>query len=244
MRNALILILLIFFSSCEKSPLCDCLKGTGSVVTEERSSVPFHYVELYNKADIHYHYSNEYRITVTAGKKLVEKVTTEISNGRLTIENKNKCNWVRNFSNKFVVDIYSPGIDTIEVYNSSGNIYCHDTLASSAFLFESWSSSGDYHLKLKCGSANIALQTGPASLYAGGKVSVAYLWNQGQGIYDALHLNADDIYTTNRGMNDQYINVNNVLYARIEFAGNIHYKGNPGSLRLENAGGGQFIHLQ
>lgn len=239
----LALIFILTISGCKKSAFCDCFKGTGKEITETRSISPFYDVELYKKVDLHFHYNVNYRITVTAGEKLIDKVTTEIDNGVLKIDNHNKCNWVRDFDNKFIVDIYTPEVKTIEVRNSSGSIFFDDTMHTERFRFESWGSTGDYHLKLNCGTAFLSLQTGPASLYAEGKIGVGYLWNSGGGRFDALSLQSDDIYTTNLGTNDVLIFPQNLLEATIAFSGNIYYKGNPPVLKLEEKGTGKFIAL-
>lgn len=243
-QNLYILIILLsalLQQGCKKSALCDCVKSTGTVITEERTTTPFHYVELNNKVNLYVHQSPEYKITVTAGKHLIEKVTTETDNGILRIDNENKCNWVRDFNNTFDVHIYLPVLDTLEVFESSGNIYFIDTMKVDRFSFQSWSSTGDYYLKLDASTSYMALQTGPASLYAEGKTGVSYMWNQGQGLYDARNLIADDIYATNRSMNREYLFAKNKLYAKIEFSGDLYYGGNPPDIKLEDFGGGEFI---
>jgi Putative auto-transporter adhesin, head GIN domain len=248
MRN-LWFIYLLFFGAllqqgCRKNALCDCLKSNGTIITEDRPVTPFHYVEMNNKVNLYVHSSAVYRITVTAGNHLIDKVTTEIDNGILRIDNKNKCNWVRSFKNNFDVHVYLPVLDTLEVFESSGNINFIDTMYADRFSFQSWSSTGDYRFKVKAGTAYFALQTGPASLYAEGSCSIAYMWNQGQGLYDARNFICDDIYISNRSMNHEYIYARYRLYAKIEFSGNIYCRGNPSDLKVDDYGGGEFIPLQ
>lgn len=237
------MFLLLSNSGCKKAAICDCFKGTGNIITESRPAPDFYYVELQNKTDLHFHYDKAYRITVTAGEKLIDKLTTEVNDGILRIENKNKCNWVRNFDNEFRVDIYAPEISTLEIINSSGNVYFDDTLKTEEFHFESWESSGDYFLKLNCSTSILALQTGPSTLTVSGLVGVGYLWNSGGGRFDALAFEADDIYSTNKGTNDMYIFPEKRLNAIIGYSGNIYIKGNPPLIQLQNNGAGKFIIL-
>lgn len=240
------IVLLLFaacLQGCRKPAICDCFKSTGKEITEQRNATPFHEVDLYRKVDLYFHRSQQYRITVTAGSKLINNIKTEINDGVLTIENQNKCNWVRDFNNTFIVDIYTPDLSTIEVHNSSGNIYFADTLISGQFLFESWGSTGDYHLKLNCTTVYLRLQTGPSSIVAEGKVGVGYLWNSGGGRFDALQLQADDIYSTNNGSNDLLLYPNKKLEAVIGYSGNIYIKGNPPVKQLEDNGSGKFITI-
>ena len=244
MQSLLIVTLIVlFFSGCQKADLCDCMKGTGKEITVSRPASPFKSITLNKKADLHIHYDTTYRITVSAGEKVIDDLTTSISNGNLQIENNNKCNWVRNFDNSFRVDVYTPGLTNLEIENSSGNIYFEDTLTSENFLFQSWESSGDYFLQLNCGTVTIALQTGPASIYASGKIGVGYLWNSGGGKFDALALHADDIYSTNIGTNDLLLYPEKRLEAFIGYSGNIYIKGNPPIKQLQDNGAGTFITL-
>ena len=240
---AVLFIYMLINSGCEKSAVCDCFKGTGKDITEIRTATPFHSVDLNNKTDLHYHRDSVFRITVTAGENLINKLTTTIENGILKIDNKNKCNWVRDFENKFSVDIYAPSIEKLEVHESSGNIYFDDTMSIEKFLFESWGSTGDYYLKLNCGTVTLALQTGSASMYAEGKIGVGYLWNSGGGRFDALKLKADDIYATNIGMNDVLLYPEKRFEGVIKFSGNIYYKGNPPLKQLQDQGSGEFIAI-
>ena len=242
-RIAVLLFCILLNSGCEKAAICDCFKGTGDEITETRTASPFNVVDLNNKVDLHVHRDSVYRITVTSGKKLINNITTTIEGGILKIDNENKCNWVRDFQNKFSVHIYVPSIQQLEVNESSGNIYFEDTMISQNFLFESWGSTGDYHLKLNCHTITMALQTGPASLYAEGDVGVAYLWNSGGGRFDALKLKTDDIYATNIGMNDVLLYPEIKLEGVIEFSGNIYYKGSPSIQQFQDNGSGEFIQL-
>jgi hypothetical protein len=251
MRKMLLYIKLFFTLSlcimvlqgCEKSAICDCFKGTGDEITVDRSVSPFHYVELRNKVNLYVHPSTEYRMTVTAGKNLIDKVTTEIENGILRIDNENKCNWVRDFDNTFDVHVYLPLLDTLEIFDCSGNVYFTDTMRADRFSMQSWSSTGDYYLKVNAATAYFALQTGPASLYAEGKAGVAYMWNQGQGLYDAKNFSVDDIYVANRSQNHMYMVAKKRLYARIEFSGNIYYQSDATDLQLEDYGGGEYVKI-
>ena len=236
-------LLLVLSDSCKKAAICDCFKGSGKTVTESRSIAPFQHIELHGKVDLRLHNAPDYHVTVTSGEKLIGKVTTEVKDGLLRIDNENKCNWVRNFDNQFEVNVYSPPFYRIFVNNSSGNVYMEDTLINNEFFFESWGSTGNYYLKLNCGTTKLSLQTGPASLNATGKTSVAYLRNSGGGRFDALQMNADDIYSTNNGTNDLLLYPNKLLDAVIGFSGDIYYKGNPMKQILKDNGTGKFIPL-
>ncbi len=233
-------VLASMLSSCERPVICDCFKGTGEIITEERVTYPFDKIELFNKTDLHLHYAPVHAVKVTAGKNLIDNVTAEVDHGMLRIRNINKCNWVRDFDNTFSVDVYTPEIHSLHVYNSSGNIYCDDPVSVDKFEFESWGSTGDYHLTLNCGTVVMALQTGPASLIADGTIGVGYLWNSGGGRFDASSIQADDIYCTNLGTNDLLIKVKKRLEAIINFSGSIYYQGDPPDLKLTDNGSGDF----
>ena len=228
---------------CKKDSMCNCLKSTGSDATETRTVAPFTKIELYNNVDLIIHTDTFYHLSVTAGSHLVDGVKTEVEDGILKLRNKNRCNWVRSFKNKFTVDVWIKTLDNITVYDASGNIDFADTLKQNDFRIDSWSSSGDYHLKLNCSNATLALHTGPADLYAQGHVGVNSVYSASYGKIDLLEMNCDDIYIANKGTNDLYIKANHRIGAEITYIGNIYYKGNPSQVDQRISGTGKLIHI-
>ncbi len=237
----LIIFLSIAFSACKDA--CDCFKGTGDVVTEIRSIGEVKSVDLGNNVDLVIHYDSIPKMRVTAGSHLLEKITTINENGVLKIRNTNKCNWVRNFDPVLIVDLWVPTLSGIYIENASGDVTFSDTLSVSDFRLDSFSSTGNYHLKLKEGVATLAIHNGPADLTAEGEIGNLYLYGVGYGKMDCLKLKTTNAYINNKGTNGFYVNPIDILEASIGGSGNVYYTGNPAIIKKTETASGKLIHL-
>ncbi|HOS48188.1 MAG TPA: DUF2807 domain-containing protein [Bacteroidia bacterium] len=236
-----IIFLSISLSACKDA--CDCFKGTGDVVTEIRSVSEIKSVDLGNNVDLVIHYDSVPKMRVTAGSHLLGKISTENENGVLKIRNTNKCNWVRNFDPVLIVDLWVPTLSGIYIENASGDVTFSDTLSVSDFRLDSFSSTGNYQLKLKQGTATLAIHNGPADLTAEGEIGNLYLYGVGYGKMDCLKLKTANAYINNKGTNGFYVNPTDILEATINGSGNVYYTGNPSTIKKTETASGKLIHL-
>lgn len=234
------LFLFACFFSCEEKP--DCFKGTGPLTTEERQAGHLREIDLFCNADVVVHFDTVNRIRVTAGANLVGKIQTHLENGILTIRNHNRCNWVRSFDPSIQVDVWTDDLFYIRTDDSNGDITFADTLHTYEFRFDSYSSLGTYHLLLDTYVSTLVLNNGPADFYGAGKSAVAYYYSAGYGKMDFRNIETEKIFMNNRGTNDMYVYAKELIEARIEYSGNIYYKGNP-SIKKEITGSGQMLPL-
>ena len=237
-----VILLAILTSGCDDKP--DCFKGTGPLTSEERPSGPVTRIELRCNADVTVHPSEENRIKVTCGANLIDKIETDLEDGTLTIRNKNRCNWVRSFDPSIKVEVWTDDLIAIRTDDSNGDITFSDTLHVYEFRFDSYSSLGIYNIKLDAFLATLALHNGPADFFGEGKVTVSYVYNSGYGKMDFRNIISEKIYMNNRGSNDTYVNVNQLLEAKLESSGNIYYKGNPPVIQTTITGTGAILPLQ
>ena len=232
----------ILNTSCEKDHMLDCFKGTGSDETESRSTPAFNRIYIYNNMDVEIYPGHEFKIEITAGSKLIESITTEVENSTLRIRNENKCNWVRSFKNEFKAKVWLP--DLVELNNyGSGNIILKDTIRANEFVYNNWGATGDVLMLFNTGSAHPNIHTGAANVTMRGHIGVLYLHNNGVGVVDARDCDSDIIFTESVAPNNQYVNANHELYAKISYSGDIYYKGNPTTIKLEGVGKGRLIKL-
>ncbi len=228
---------------CKKDSMCNCTQSTGNSTTETRSAQPFTHIDLADNIDLVIHIDTFYQIKVTAGAHLLDGVKTEVKNNTLYLSNINRCNWLRSFKNSFTVDVWLPSLEEIYVNDASGNIDCADTLKQNLIL-NSGSSTGDYHLKLNCSTATLALHTGPADLYVTGHIGVTYAYSSGYGTIDMSETDSDDIYISNLGTNDLYIKANKRIDAQLSYLGNIYYRGNPSQVDEKYTNSGRLINIK
>ncbi len=239
LQRLLPFILLLPVSSC--SDLGDCFKGTGPLTTEERSLPKITYLELHNNVDVVYHYDSVYHLRVTAGENLIDKISTTVDGERLVIKNKNKCNWVRSFDPKLVVEVWAPYLEEILVENASGDVTFADSNTVYSFMFNSYGSIGTYTLKMNSAHAYLKDHTGPADMRVTGKSTELYIWNAGDGKLDALHLDVENATVHNRGSNSVYVNATHYLECYLTSIGNIYYTGHPTEISSAVESSGKLI---
>lgn len=231
--------LLLF--GCKKK--CDCLKSTGSISTEERSLTAINSINIKNNVDVKFHYSKEFKLTVRGGSNLLDKIETRIENGTLYIRNKNKCNWVRNFNPELEVNVWLPELSSIYIEDASADLIFEDTIPVKNFRLDSFSSIGNYKMKLKGDIVTLAIHNGAADLDAEGSVGTLYLYGVGYGKLNCEQLQTSNTYTDNQGTNDFYVNALSILEVRISGSGNIYYKGYPPNIVKRELGSGKLIQL-
>lgn len=236
-----LLLLVSLITSCEK--ICDCAKSTGEITSEYRITNFFNQIELYNNIDLVIHIDSTPKLKITAGKNLISEITTENENGILKIRNKNNCNWTRDFNTTTIVEVWTPSLNNLLSQDGTGDIYFADSLYCNPFFFDSYSSTGLFHFKLKGIEAHLSINTGPADITATGVVNNFYLYGAGYGKLDCVNLHSDYVYVTNKGTNDCYVNAQMLIDAQVYGAGNIYYKGNPASIVKKELGKGKLISL-
>lgn len=234
------LLITLLSGSCKKENMCDCFKSTGSEKTESRNLAGFTKIELHNNVDLVITPGKPFAVSVTAGKNLIDLVTTEVEDNTLIIRNKNKCNWVRSFQNKFTVQLSIPELTYI-YYDGSGHITTTDTLNEPFFTFEGWTCSGSVNLLLNTGTSRLTLHTGTADLTASGFAGVSYVYSSAAGPMQCSKLETGYTYITNAGTNECYVRVTKEMAAVISLQGNIYYSGNPYKVEKEITGTGQLI---
>jgi len=241
-KKTLQLIFIVgILTSCEK--ICDCAKSTGEITTEYRNTNFFNQIELYNNIDLIIHIDSIPKLKITAGKNLISEITTENENGILKIRNKNNCNWTRDFNTTTIVEVWTPSLNNLLTQDATGDIYFADSLNCNPFNFDSFSSTGMFHFKLKGREAHININTGPADIEASGTITNYYLYSAGYGKIDCLNLQSDYVFVTNKGTNNCLVNVQQLIDAKIYGDGNIYFSGNPSSIIKNEFGKGKLISL-
>ena len=104
----------LLFSSCSKNS--KCFKSKGSLVTENRTMDNFNTIEIKGKLDVELIDASDNSISISGGENLVGFITSEVSNGTLVIDNKNKCNWMRSYKNgKIMVKISTNNLEHLKI---------------------------------------------------------------------------------------------------------------------------------
>lgn len=232
-------VILLFSNSCNKENAPDCFQMAGDFETVKRDIDDFESIELRDYITIELYDSSETFVEITAPKNLIPEIETNVDNGKLKIENKNTCNFVRSFKKRITVRIYAPEFRDIQNFGT-GDIRSVNAITSSYFKIENRKAAGEINVSLSVDSVAINTHTGVANVTLQGQAAKAKLFNQGLGIIDGRNLVTSEAYVNNSSINDVYVYSDGYLFAYIQFSGNIYYNGSPDQIDDDIEGTGNI----
>ncbi len=235
-----LIFLLIIFSSCNKPNSWDCSKTSGKISTEKRSLTNFFAVKIYKRIHLRLIQDSMNFLEIKAGKNLLPKISTEIKNDTLVIDNQNKCNFMRNFTDSIIVELHFTNINYLR-YESSGDIISVGKIAANKFSSDTWNGSGKIDLDLNCNDVSFAFHTGPGDLVLKGSGKKIYLYCAGQGYLNAENFVSNEAQINSIGSGGIKIYSSKSLSGDMGGEANVEYFGNPDSVAINNFGKGKLI---
>ncbi len=243
MKNNWILILIVIGCfSCKKENLGDCFKSTGSIVEEERLLSSFTHIELNDRINLYVTYAPTQKLTVKAGKNLQKFIRTEVNGNTLSIENDNRCNWVRSFKKEIDVYLSTPNITEI-LYYGSGELRFQNTFITDTLLVNLWEASGDLYFDLEATYVELKTHTGVGTISCKGTAEELVAFVGGNGFVDAAATPAKKVLAVNESTGNMKVQATQKLEAFIRGDGNIEYIGSP-TIDLLKAGKGKLIKIE
>ena len=239
--NILFALAILLHLSCKKENLCDCLKGTGEIVTEERVLTDFNKIYIEDDINLVLQEDTQNFLNVEAGENLIKLIKTEIKDSCLYLRNDNKCNWMRSFKNKVNVSLHYKKLEYITYFKASGNVSNNGTLHSSFLQVDDYNGSGKITLNVDVQTSHYSLHTGPADIFISGNTDIAYLYSAGNGVADLRNMTAGGMYMNNKSTNSCYVNATNTLEVEIGYIGDVYYTGDPPNVKLVTTGSGKLI---
>lgn len=238
----LILAAFVFLNwGCKKENMCDCVKSTGSIVTQKREVSGFTCVHAEDKIDVYMYQGPVYDVQVEAGEHLQGLIKTELDGETLKVVNHNRCNWVRGYKHVIRVYVTAPyykyidhwGVGTMQTpYPIS-----QDTIACKTH------SSGDIRLNLNC-KAVICSTHGNGDIYLEGVVNELQNDYSGTNSLYAKDLKVNNyIFLHSNSLGSAYINApdNGLMDIKLEASGSVYYSGNPNTIHLTRSGKGDLV---
>ena len=179
-------------------------------------------------------------LEIKAGKNLLPKISTEITNDTLVITNKNKCNFTRNFTDSICVELHFTDLNYIR-YESSGDINSKGQLSLKKISSDTWNGSGKIDLDLICSDVSFAFHTGPGDLILKGRGEKIYLYCAGQGYLNAEKFSSKSGQINSIGSGGMKINSSEILLGDMKGEADVEYYGNPSFVAINNFGKGKLI---
>lgn len=207
---------------------------------ESRATGDFSIIELSDNVDLYLNQDSVCSVRIEAGENLMGGIITAYSAGKLSISNENSCNWVRNMENPVKVFVSLPLLKQL-LYRGYGNIVTEDTLRMHELVIDVFDGSGSLDFLIRNTTTRLNVHEGVTDVNLHGRSGVCYIYNNGIGPVDALDLSTNITFITNHSVGNSYIQVNENLEAKIDYDGDIYYRGNPDNIYLIRNGSGELI---
>ncbi len=237
----IIIALVVAGYGCKKTAPLDCFKSTGRVVEESRNTGYFNRIFLYDNVNLHLKQGNTAAVTVKAGKNLLKKIITETpGDSSLIIANRNRCNFVRSYTDS--VDVYVTFTDLYDIeYHSVGTVDNTDTLFLDSLQINVREGGGNIKLCVNTFELFTNLHNGTATLSCKGRTGLLFVYSGEFGLIDNRNLEAHMVYLRSKSSNDVYIRSDYTVSATIMNIGNVWYYGNPTVIHRDGNGSGALI---
>jgi len=235
---------LFLFVSCEKEHLCDCFKSTGKNDKIKKNLSEFNEIEVNDMFNVYITQDTTNTIIIEGGKNLIPYIDTEISNNRLVIQNKNKCNWVRSYKKELNIYIHAKTPDFIYLKGES-NIYSTNTINADSINIDVRAGASKVDLDINSRASSIVVHAGTGDFTLRGNTKNNFIYSNGNSYIFTDNLECNYSFLSNTSTGDCYVNVSGELYVGKISHGNVYYKGNPSKVTVkEYLSTGKVINLE
>lgn len=239
----IILLMALFLFSCKKAEDRSCFKSAGDD-SEQTISISGNIDSLFLYDNIIYNLIPDTveKVVLKGGENLLNFATVAFENNGLTIENKNRCNFLRSYQKKITANIHFNQIRYL-YFQGSEPLTAIDTLKSGEFRAIIRDGAGSVDLTVDQGYTSVVITHGYGDFTLRGKSTITFLNCFTNSFCDATtHITSERIIASSNTQADMKINADGIrLDATIQRAGNIICHGEPSELNLEINGDGGLI---
>lgn len=236
-KISLLLLLIALFPACKKENRCDCIKRTGSIITETRYINSFDQVFVENNLNVFITQDSTFNVKVEAGENIIPLIVTEVIDGTLYIRNRNRCNWTRSYDKPMNVYIQMPVIKYI-TSNGTGTIKSLNTITTDMFDIRTKNSG---NIDLTINNSKIT-----SHMHGSGDLTLHGTTNEHScDIGGTAFLNCKDLQTTYTWVHTFstglcYVSASNLLICSIDQIGDVYCYGSPVTVQETKRGAGQL----
>lgn len=229
-------------SSCKKAENRTCFKFAGKDIEKEILLTSFDKMKLFQKIEYVLIQDSLDKVVLKGGENLLNLVDVKVSDGCLTMENKNKCSFLRSYDRKIKAEIHFTQLNDLE-YQGTDNLTNEGTLNLNWFLFKILSGSSSVKLNINA-DVIYAYTAGYSDFTFTGKANYSNIVVNSNSYCDTYGLEVKDSITViNNSVGLIKINADQVnLKAEIKKSGNIWYKGTPVIQAYNQYGTGELMN--
>jgi len=222
-----VILVPLFFYSCEGDVFNDCLSGRGNPATERRGLYPFKNVAVYDNISLEIEQGENFEIYITSGDKLNRMISTLIDNNTLKISNDSPCTLLKDPWQDVMVRLIVPSLDTLFAHNH-GDITTVGALTQKKFCLVVSECAARVNLDLNTSIFKLENGNGSSDIVLTGNSRDAYIYHGGFGKVDALGLLTKYLVVNSRSSNNTFVRGGDLLLdVKIESLGDVYYTNRP-----------------
>lgn len=239
----LTILMELFLFSCKKENMNDCFTSRGVTAVERRNLDVFRNIKLGKRIQLVLIEDTVNYAVIEAGSHLLPSIVTTVEGEVLTIQNQNKCNWVRTYKDSILIKLHYTDLFSIEMKGAS-KITNKDTLRNSDTLkLEFRDASGDVNLMVDNKRIDIIQHTGASDVIINGKTDDLSVYMSGLAWGDYSKLYARTAYVDTRSAADVKVYAFLAFDFRLRNSGDVYYRG-PGTVNSTTIiGDGKIVKL-
>ena len=243
-KSCLIILVILFFASCEKPS--DCFESAGKMTSKDVAVTPFSEVIINNGIAAIITQGPEFSVSIDAPENLISDIEVQIVDEVLKIKENTTCNFTRKYG-LTTVHITAPNLTEIhsktEKSISSNGVLHFPNLSLFSTDIEDGAGTGD--LILEVVSNNLAINLNNVSgFFISGSCDMLYVnVYEGNGILRAENLIAQNIEIYQRGSNNLHLRAISTLKGKILSTGNVYCYGLPTLVEVQQPYKGKLIFL-
>ncbi len=238
------LIIPFLFSSCKKPSDRSCYKMTGDIINKIFPLGSFSKIDLGPYIQYELIQDTINFIEISAGENIINFISSDIEDGKLVIENNNKCRFLRYKKEKVTAKIHFITLNSI-FYHGSEPLISKDTLDFSAttLTIDANETSGSINLKLKAKAIYLNNPNGFPDIELSGFCDFFKISITANGSFSAKNLFVKDsinlLYKSS--LYSELKSSNCKLKAELSGVGNVGYFGIPSGILTNYYNSGRLI---
>lgn len=246
MKTIKYILLFFLVFACDSETANDCFQTAGNIVQEEVQVANFDKILVNREIELVLKDGPEQNIVIETGENLLNDIRVSVEAGRLTLTDKNTCNYVRDYG---VTKVYvtSPNITEIrsstqyDIRSEGVLTYPSLTILSEDFNAPDTFSVGDFILEIDNSSLN-AIFNGISIGYISGSTNTLNVnLAGGDSRFESRDLVAQSVTVFHRSSNDIVVNPQQSLKGSIVSTGNVISVNAPPTIDVEQLFNGRLV---
>jgi len=233
--------LALLLAGCKKK---GCLESSGSKTISVRAVKPFSQIHLNDNINLILKQDTVESVTLEAGSQLQEYIQAEVTNGVLSFHNNSACSWMKGASENITAYVSFKGLSRLYLYGS-GNVSAVNTITGSRIYIDAFQAASSVALNLKIDVADLIIREENADFTIGGEITdSAYIFSGIKGTMDLRNLKVKRAEVDQRSVRNMYVWATDQLWVKVEYKGNVYYKGSPSLMEYQQFNDGRLLLLQ